>query len=104
MYYEKKEDGYVLRIRVSPGASKCAVTGIFIDTDNREYLKVGLNAAPEKGKANQELINYLSKILKQSKSAFTILNGKTDRYKKIFLNITPSIQTETLLDNIGLIS
>ena len=90
MYFEEKNNGYILRVRVTPNSSKCLATGIFTDSENKDFLKVNLCTVPEKGKANLELIKYLSKALNQSKSSFTIISGKTDRMKKIFLETEPS--------------
>ena len=100
MFYEQTTDGYILRIRVTPNASKCAVSGFFKDNQEQTYLKISLNATPEKGKANQELINFLSKLLKQSKSSFSILSGKTDHYKKILLAVQPSEEIKTRLQQL----
>jgi len=94
MFYEQTTDGYILRIRVTPNASRCAVSGLFKDNQEQVYLKISLNATPEKGKANQELINFLSKLLKISKSSFSILSGKTDHYKKILLTTQNSAEVE----------
>lgn len=94
MFYEKTSDSIIIRVRVTPNSSKCAITGIFTDTQGQNFLKINLNAVPEKGKANQELIKFLSKILKQNKSAFTLISGQTDRYKK--LNLTPTNIEETI--------
>lgn len=96
MFYEKIETKFILRVRVTPNSSKCAISGIFKDADGKEYLKINLNAVPEKGKANLELIKFLSKTLKESKSAFTLISGETDRYKRLELTTTSS-ETETLL-------
>ena len=83
MIYEKIPAGYILRIRVTPNASKCSFGGIFLSSDNQEFLKISLNSVPEKGKANQELIKFLSKYFHLSKTSFTIISGETDRYKKV---------------------
>lgn len=103
MYYEQTTAGYILRIRVTPNASKCSIGGIFTDSNNLDYLKISLNSVPEKGKANQELIKILSKTIKLSKSSFSIISGETDRYKKILLSIKPTPQINeqlSLLENI----
>ncbi|MFC1616033.1 DUF167 domain-containing protein [Patescibacteria group bacterium] len=42
-----------------------------------------MKAAPEKGKANAELIKFLSKNLGISKSQISIISGKTDQLKLI---------------------
>lgn len=83
MFYDEIPDGYILRIRVTPNSSKCAVTGIFTDSFDKDFLKINLTAVPEKGKANAELIKFLSKTLKTNKSSFSLLTGETDRYKQV---------------------
>lgn len=96
MFFERTDKGYILRIRVSPNASKCAVKGIFYDASQIAYLKIALVSVPEKGKANQELIKFLSKELKVAKSLFSIVSGETDKYKKIVLNIGHNEQIENI--------
>jgi len=86
MFYEKKDNRYILRIRVTPNSSVSGFSDIYKDINNLEYLKVNLNSVPEKGKANQELIKLLSKFLKIKKSSFSVISGQTDRNKKILLD------------------
>ncbi|MBP5697901.1 MAG: DUF167 domain-containing protein [Alphaproteobacteria bacterium] len=100
MFYDKVSAGYILRIRVTPNASKCSTGDIFTDSNNQDFLKINLTAVPEKGKANQELIKFLSKLLHISKSNFTLISGETDRYKKIALNIPPSAENDNLLETL----
>ena len=100
MFYEKQTKGYILRIRVTPNSSVSGFQDIFKDPNGVDFLKVNLNSAPEKGKANQELIKLLSKTLKISKSSFSVISGTTDRYKKILLEIEPSNTIETILNNL----
>ena len=101
MFYDITSAGYILRIRVTPNSSKNATGGIFTDSYGNDFLKINLSAVPEKGKANQELIKYLSKILNLSKSTLIILSGETDRYKKLQLNISPSSSIEDKLKQLG---
>lgn len=56
--------------------------------DGTEFLKINIISVPEKGKANQELIAWLSKKLKTAKSNITIISGELDRYKKILITDT----------------
>ena len=97
MIFEKIPTGYILRIRVTPNASKCGFSGVFSTPDNQDFIKINLNAVPEKGKANQELIKFLSKYLHINKSSFSILSGETDRYKKVLIQTIHTPATETLL-------
>ena len=50
-----------------------------------EYLKVSVTAVPEKGKANKDLINFLSDRLEIAKSCLTLEAGQIDRWKKIMI-------------------
>lgn len=101
MYYEKTSSGYIIRVRVTPNSSKNTTTGIFIDSNEKEYLKITLRAIPEKGKANQELIAFLSKILHLNKSSITIISGETDRYKKLQINTEHSSILEETFTALG---
>jgi uncharacterized protein YggU (UPF0235/DUF167 family) len=51
-----------------------------------------LNAVPEKGRANIELISFLSKSLRIPKSAITILRGDTSRTKTLIIEGVTSAQ------------
>lgn len=72
-------------VKVTPKAAKNEIIGW-----EGELLKVRLNAAPEKGKANEALITLLSKKLKIAKSRIHILKGETSRQKLV------EIEGETL--------
>jgi hypothetical protein len=49
-------------------------------------LKVKIAAPPVKGRANRELIEFLSQLLKVSKSSITLEKGATSRRKVISIN------------------
>lgn len=97
MFYETDTTGFILKIRVTPNSSACAVSGIFTDCGGNDFLKINLTAVPEKGKANQELIKFLSKTLKSSKSSFSLISGETDRYKRILWEAEPTKDNENKL-------
>ena len=69
-------DSIRLTVKVVPGASRNEITGF---TDDVLHVKVA--AAPEKGKANRELVAFLSGKLGLRKSAVTVLKGATSRTK-----------------------
>ena len=68
--------------------------------DGTEYLKINIISIPEKGKANIELINWLSKKLKIAKSNITIISGELDRYKKLLIT-SPQPSTTTALHTLA---
>jgi len=71
-----------LRIKVIPKSAKNEVTEILED----DTIKIRIKAAPEKGKANEELIKFLSKELNIDKSRIKILCGKAEQLKLIKIN------------------
>jgi uncharacterized protein (TIGR00251 family) len=81
MVFEKVNDGALLRIKLTPSASKNAVEGVFQDTNGIAWLKVKVAAIPEDGKANNALIKLLSKYLKIPKTSFSFHQGEKDRFK-----------------------
>ena len=96
MFFDKTEQGIILRVRLSPNSSSCKILGTFTTPDNSEFLKLSVISVPEKGKANKELINWLSKTLNLPKSDFTIINGELDKYKKILINTNQDSVIKTL--------
>ncbi len=70
------KDGIRLSLKISPGASKTKIIGLYGDT-----LKVAVNAPPEKGKANQALIGFIGKVLNVPKSQIKIITGQTSKIK-----------------------
>ncbi len=50
------------------------------------FLKIKLKSVPEKGKANAELIKFLSKYFKTAKSNITILKGQSKKNKIVEIN------------------
>ncbi len=67
-----------IAVRVQPNASQNQVLGF---KDGVLYVRIA--APPIKGKANQELIKFLSNILGVSKSSLTIEKGMTGKRKVI---------------------
>jgi len=68
-----------LRIKVIPKSPKTEVVDILAD----ETIKIRLRAVPEKGKANAELIKFLSRELKVPKENISIISGKTEQLKLV---------------------
>ena len=63
-------------LRVQPRASKTEVAGVYGDA-----LKVRLAAPPVDGAANDELVEFLSKIFRVSRRDVTILAGESSLSK-----------------------
>lgn len=71
-------DEVVIEVTARPGASRRGVIGV-----SAERLLIGVNSRPEKGKANDELIEYLAHELRVPRSALLIVRGETLRRKTI---------------------
>ena len=70
-----------ISLRVHPNAARNEVMG-FADG----VLQVRVSAPPVKGRANQELIAFLSKALGMGKGSLAILKGHTSRTKVIAID------------------
>lgn len=86
-----------LKLKVVPKASRNAVAGWLGDE-----LKIMVTAAPEKGKANQAVIQVLAKTLNLPKQQIVITAGHASARKTVTLD---GIENgATLRQRLGLIS
>ena len=79
-FFRVDGDTIRLEIKAVPGASKTELAGI---KDGR--LRIRLAAAPEDGKANAELLSFLSKTLGCPKRDLRIVSGEKSRLKVVAL-------------------
>ena len=73
--------GTILSVRVSPGAKKNELRG-----EQAESLKVCITTAPEKGKANKTLTEFLAEQFGVRKSQVELISGETSSQKKILFH------------------
>ena len=71
-------DEVTIEVTARPGASRRGVINA-----SGERLVVGVHSGPQKGKANEELIEYLAGEMRVPKSALMIVRGETSRRKTI---------------------
>lgn len=71
-------DALVLTLRVQPGASRTEVAGLHGDA-----LRVRLAAPPVDGKANAELMRFLSEVFDVPQRRVTLVRGETSRHKVV---------------------
>lgn len=67
----------ILTVYAKPGARRASLEWVDEDT-----LKVSVTAPPEKGKANQAVIEALSQELGVAKSTISLYRGATARIKQ----------------------
>ena len=72
------EDKVKIALHINPGAAGNEVVGL---VNNTWRLKIA--AAPVKGRANRELVSFLSEVLGIAKSRINIVSGRTARDKII---------------------
>ncbi|HOE16553.1 MAG TPA: DUF167 domain-containing protein [Syntrophorhabdaceae bacterium] len=70
-----------IEVRVIPNARKRAITRV------GSQLKVKLISQPHDGKANEELVEYLSGIFGVKRSAVRIVRGEKERNKVVSIDI-----------------
>lgn len=68
-----------LSVKVIPGSAKSEFRELMSDNT----YKIAIAAAPEKGKANTELVKFLAKELKVAKNRLVILSGAGERTKLV---------------------
>lgn len=90
MFYEHTLDGAIkLYIQAKPNSSFTKF-GEVLETGK---ITIHLTEAPEGGKANQQLINFLSKYFKIPKTSIILEKGERTKYKTvIFLKISEELQ------------
>jgi len=80
-FYSVEQSGSILlKVKVEPRSSRPGVIGLYGDS-----LKVKLTSPPVEGKANNEIISVLSKVLGIKKKQIEIISGRSSKNKIIRL-------------------
>jgi len=83
----------VFSVKVVPRSSRTAIAGIL-----GGMLKVKVAAAPERGRANDSLVEFLADTLSVKKNAVRITSGQTSPVKTIEVT---GVSTEILLGKLN---
>ena len=75
-----------LRIKVIPKSPKNEIIGVMEDQEDGEIIKIRIKAAPERNKANLELIKFLSETYHVPKANIAIVSGQKEQLKLIRIN------------------
>jgi uncharacterized protein len=73
-----QDSSVTLQVKVRPGASRTEIVRTQADS-----VVIALNAPPEKGKANQELVRMIAGMASVSRSAVSIVRGSAARHKLV---------------------
>ncbi len=85
-FYKHTNNGILINIKVIPNSSKTMPCGIEPAGISLEpHLKIKISAPANENKANEELIKFLSKELKISKSQIKLVKGEKNKEKKILI-------------------
>ena len=88
----KEQNSISIVVKIIPRSSKNEIVG----WENNQ-LKIRVKEIAEKGKANDELIDFLAKILKLAKSNIIIVKGHFSRTKKIEIQNLSIEKAKTIL-------
>ena len=88
------DDGVVFKTKIVPGSSRTILIGLLDG-----MLKIKVSAAPEKGKANQSVIEFLARQLGVKKNSIEIISGTTKSRKNIKVS---DMSAQTLLKKLNL--
>lgn len=77
--------GSILNLYIQPGASRSEISG-----EHDGKLKIKIKARPVDGEANENLIEFLSDVLKISKAKIHLISGESSRQKVILVELSPN--------------
>ncbi|AEJ19301.1 DUF167 domain-containing protein [Gracilinema caldarium] len=95
-WYRINDDMALINIKAVPGASKTEIKGL---AENR--IRITIAAAPENGKANEELIAFLAKKAGCSKSHIKLVSGDKSRLKTLALPLKALGPLQTCIDGLN---
>lgn len=91
---QEDANGVTFSAKIVPGSSRTVVAGVL-----ENAIKIRVAAAPEKGKANQCLVEFLARQLGVRKNAVEIVSGRTSPLKQVRVG---GISATQLLEGLGL--
>lgn len=90
-----QKDGLTFALKARPGARRSSIDGVHAGA-----LKVSVTAAPEKGKANEAIIQLLADELNISRSSITIVRGETSSQKVVRIDGVNEVTLKSELERI----
>jgi len=76
----ERADGCILNVRAQPGARRNGIVG-----EHAGALKVAVTAPPDKGRANDAIIDVLAEVFGLKRFQIEFISGLTSRHKKFLL-------------------
>lgn len=88
-FYQWRDGNLLLHVKIQPKASNSEFCGLL-----DERLKIRISAAPSDGKANQQLVQFLAKQFRVSKSQVSLQSGESSREKRFMIVAPKQIPAE----------
>jgi uncharacterized protein (TIGR00251 family) len=79
----RRDGRVVITLKVIPKSSRNEIAGVMEDGS----LKLKITAAPEKGKANAAICDYLARQFGVSRRNVTLLRGETSHVKQVEIRL-----------------
>ncbi len=80
-----------MAVRVTPKSSQNRILGAAPDAEGGMVLRIGVTAPPEDGKANEALVDFLTKGLRLPRRDLAIVQGAANRRKLLRLSGDPDM-------------
>ncbi len=84
-YLRPATNGFIVELYIAPRAKLSKVTGL-----HGGYPKLALAAPPIEGRANEELVRFLSSLLAIPKGSIELLRGATSKRKSLLIQGVPA--------------
>lgn len=81
--WTRRDDDLLLSVRLTPGAARESVGGLWTDEKGAHWLCARVRTVPEKGRANAALIALLAGTLDMPRGAISLESGDTNRLKRL---------------------
>lgn len=101
-WIERAAHGWILRIKLAPGARNTRVIG-----PHGDQIKLAVSAPAVDGKANEALLRWLAGQLDLPRASVCLIGGQTSRNKRVSLSgathLTQQDISERLLPQSGVV-
>lgn len=91
----------LISVHITTKSSKSQIIGWVEGEGGKKELKIKIAAPPEDGKANAELIRFLSKEWGVPKNALEITGGEASRHKRLKIHDSKLAEILTTSSNIS---
>lgn len=88
-FWRQRDDGIAVAVKVTPRARRPGLGGVAADGEAHRLL-IGVNEAPEDGRANRAACAALARALDVPPSSVSVTAGATNRRKTLHVSGDPA--------------